>query len=581
MSFWVILLTLLRALAPVVNLYVAKMLLDTVAAVLQGTAAGDPWTMLVSALGLQVVALGGFALVSHISQAATELLAEDLKQHCTRLILHKATRLEVPQFEDADVHNSIKRALSDVGMRPLSAMVQAITLIQTLITLLTLTAILLKLGGTIALLLLAAAVPLAWVSFYYNKSSLDVDVAFTESARMQGYLAAVMTSDQAVKELRIFPMANHLMQRWQEHYGRYRQALTALIRNRTAAHSITATLSTLFTGGATLLILKRVVEQSITVGDFMFLTGGITQLQAQFTALANFFAKSHENLLYMEQFFAFTDLEYRDPDQGELWQGEIHDIEFDRVSFTYPLTDRRVLSDISFRATRGEVVAIVGENGAGKSTLIKLLTCLYSPTSGTIRFNGKDISRYSRSSLQHHISAIFQDFGQYHLAASENITAGSPVNAANLELSSRISGANLFLEKLPKQFSNMLGRTFTDGVQLSGGQWQRIALARMYYKKASLYILDEPTSALDSHAEENIITGMEQHKSGKISILITHRMNTASRADQIIVLEQGHIIERGQHAELMRSGATYAEMYNIQAMSFSLPAQPSSLAATA
>ncbi|SMB81835.1 ABC transporter ATP-binding protein [Deinococcus hopiensis] len=584
MSVAVILLTLLRALSPVATLYVSKLLLDAVAGVLTGSLSQHVWPTFLVLVGLQTVVFAASAVASHASQACTEVLAEALKRHCTAMILEKTTALEIPKFENPAVHNAIRVAMNDVGLRPLSALVQALTLLQTVLTLTTLTAMLMSLGGTVVLLLVAAAIPLGWVSFHFNRASLEVDLAFTESARAQNYLAAVMTSDQAAKELRVFPLASHLMGRWQEHYHLYRAAFVKLVRGRSVAHSITAVLSTLFTSAAALLILRRVLDHSITVGDFAFLTGGVAQIQAQFSALANFFAKSHENLLYMHHFFDFLDLQNRDPQAGDEWTEPLRDIEFDSVTFTYPLTDQPVLHDVSFRAQVGQVLAIVGENGAGKSTLIKLLTRLYEPTGGTIRFNGRDIHAYSTASLQRQISAIFQDFGQYHISAAENIGAGLPTTPEGLKQAAALSGALEFVERLPEGYDNTLGRTFSGGVQLSGGQWQRIALARLYHKPARLWVLDEPTSALDAHAEPVILHSLEQGRHDRLALVITHRMNTARHADQILVLDQGRVTEMGDHEDLMALGGQYAQMYTTQATSFLPPlaaAEPHTPAASA
>lgn len=568
LSMWVIALTLLRALAPAATLYVGKLLIDAVALSLSGVQHFDLWHGFMPLVALQAGVLACSAVATHVAQACTEVLAEALNRHCTALILHKTTRLEIPRFEDPEVHNAIRLAMQEVNMRPLSALIQALTFLQTLLTLASLAALLMVLGGMVLLLMVAAAIPLGWVSFKFNKASLDVDVAFTESARTQSYLASTMVSDQSAKELRVFPITQHLMDQWQIHHHLYRQAFVKLVRNRTFAHSITSLLSTLFSAGGTLLILQRVMERAITVGDFTFLTGGLIQVQGQFTALAGFFAKSHENMLYMKHFFDFLDLQNQDPDQGNIWNEPIEDIEFDEVCFAYPMTHRTVLHKVSFRIKRGDLLAIVGENGAGKSTLIKLLTCLYKPTSGTIRFNGKDIRPFSTQTLQHHISVLFQDFGQYHISAAENIQAGSNGNLQNVQKAAERSGAYGFLKTLPRGLENTLGRTFKGGVQLSGGQWQRIALARLYHKPASLWILDEPTSALDVHAESEILHGLQTEKNQRITVLITHRMNTARHANHILVLEQGQIVESGNHSELMGTEGRYAAMYNTQAASF-------------
>lgn len=568
-----VLLTLLQGLAPVATLYVGKLLLDTVAATLNGAypttavalAEMSRWVL------VQAVITIIFSVIIVIISALGEYLNTSLQRVIQESILDKAGRLELAQFENPETHDALKNALREAGSRPLSVLNQGLTFIQSMVTVVSIGAVLASLGGTIMALLVAAALPFAVVSYYFNRIGLGLTLRFTQSFRLQNYLASVLASDRLVKEIRLFQFTRHLIERWQEQYRRYQRELVHTIRKRTVANVATSVVSAVFVAAAALVIVRRVTDGTITVGDFAFLVGSVTQAQTQFTSLFTVCTKLHENLLYVRNLFRFLELESREPDSGELWSGPIDTIEFERVSFTYPLTNRRVLEEVSFRLRRDEVLALVGENGAGKSTLIKLLVGLYTPTSGRILINGQDASRFSSRSLQHEIAGIFQDFGQYHLTAAENIHAGQAYEERCLERAVDKAGVLGFIENLPQGLHNQLGRVFTGGVDLSGGQWQRLALARLYYKSASLWILDEPTAALDAVAEQEVLREVERGRSARITVFVSHRMSMARRADTILVLENGRIIELGNHEALMQLQGRYATLYTLQARNYVVP----------
>ena len=392
-----------------------------------------------------------------------------------------------------------------------------------------------------------------------------------QEARVQNYLGQLLTSDTAMKEVRLFGFEEYLLGRWQAYYQKFRVQLTSLILRRSAWGLVASLASVGFIGVATLMVLRRAAAGLITVGDFGLFVQGIAQLQNQFSNLLSGFTGIYQNLLYMRNLFEFLELPNRDLTQGEIWQGEIHEITFEKVSFRYPLTEKDVLREVSFSVKRGQALALVGENGAGKTTIVKLLTRLYEPTGGRILINGLEASRFSPGSLQKQMSIIFQDFGQYQMSVRENI-ALSKSEDANLEPSiqsaSQKAGAKEFIEALPQGYENQLGRWFTGGQNLSGGQWQRLALSRLYFRDGSVLIFDEPTAALDANAEFEVIEALRKQAEGRITVLISHRFSTVRLADKIIVLENGIISEVGSHEELLAQGRTYAQMFNLQARGY-------------
>ena len=277
---------------------------------------------------------------------------------------------------------------------------------------------------------------------------------------------------------------------------------------------------------------------AITVGDFSLFVGGIVQIQSQFAGLLNGVTGIYESLLYMRNLFEFLELPSRNLDEGETWRGPIETIEFERVSFRYPLTDRDVLTDVSFAVRKGEALALVGENGAGKTTVVKLVTRMFEPTGGRILLNGIDAARFSPRSVQREMSIIFQDYGQYQMTARENIGISRTDRLgddAAIQGAGDKSGAAEVVSTLPEQYETMLGRLFPGGRQLSGGQWQRLALGRLYFRPASVQIFDEPTAALDAIAEAAMIDRLREHGRDRITLLISHRFSTVRMAERIIV----------------------------------------------
>jgi ATP-binding cassette, subfamily B, bacterial len=567
------LLSLAQAFVPVATLWVSKLLLDTVASAVSGgfssaeVAFGRLVSLLLFQIGIYVVS----SLLTTLQTANRELLGDTLQNRISRRILEKSGELELQQFEDPETYDRLQVAYREVGSRPLGVFTQIITLFQATITLVSVSALMSQLGWSVVPLVLLATVPSIWVSNRFGTEGYRMLRRQAQEARVQNYLGQLLTSDAAMKEVRLFGFEDYLLGRWQTYYQKFRAQLQSLIVRR-SAWSLVASLASLgLIGMATLFVLRRAAAGLITVGDFGLFVQGIAQLQSQFSNLLSGFTGIYQNLLYMRNLFEFLELPTRNLESGETWQGEIEDITFENVSFRYPLTDKDVLRDVSFNVKRGQALALVGENGAGKTTIVKLLTRLYEPTHGRILINGQEASRYSPGSLQKQMSIIFQDFGQYQMLVKENIALSKSGDADLEELvksASQKAGAKEFIEALPQGYDNQLGRWFTGGQNLSGGQWQRLALSRLYFRDGSVLIFDEPTAALDANAEFEVIEALRKQAKGRITVLISHRFSTVRLADKIIVLENGIISESGSHEELLKQGKTYAQMFNVQARGY-------------
>jgi ATP-binding cassette subfamily B protein len=569
----ILFLSVLLALVPAATLWVGKLLLDEVARAVTGgfPNAAAAYERLAVLLGIQVGISIGASLLQTISSASRELLGDTLQNRISLRILHKAAALDVESFENAETYDALRNAYNEVGSRPLGVMFQLIGIAQALITLASIGSLMARLGWHVLPLVLLASVPGVIVSSRFGAEGYRVMRRRATDARHQNYLGSLLTSDALVKEVRLFGFERYLLDGWQEYYKKFRAQFVSLLGRR-SAWGLAATLgSSVLIALATLSVLRRAAQGTITVGDFSLFVGGIVQIQSQFTGLLNSVTGIYESLLYMRNLFEFLELPSRNLDAGEEWRGTIDSIEFEHVSFRYPLTDRNVLSDVSFRVSKGQALALVGENGAGKTTIVKLVTRLFEPTSGRILLNGLDASRFSPRSVQCEMSIIFQDYGQYQMTARENIglsrTDMLHDNGA-IAGASQKSGAVEVVNDLPEGYESMLGRLFPGGRQLSGGQWQRLALARLYFRPASVQIFDEPTASLDAIAEAAMIDRLREHGSHRITLLISHRFSTVRLAERIIVLHEGAVVESGAHDDLLAQRGVYAKLFELQARGY-------------
>jgi len=569
----ILFLSILIALVPAATLWVGKLLLDEVARAVTGgfQNADVAYRRLAMLLALQVGIAIFSSLLLTIYGASRELLGDTLQNRISLRILHKAAALDVESFENAETYDALRNAYNEVGSRPLAVMFQLIGISQALITLASIGSLMARLGWQVLPLILLASIPGVIVSSRFGAEGYRVMRRRATDARHQNYLGSLLTSDTLVKEVRLFGFERYLLEGWQEYYKNFRAQFVSLLGRR-SAWGLAATLgSALLIAFATLSVLRRAAQGTITVGDFSLFVGGIVQIQSQFAGLLSSVTGIYESLLYMRNLFEFLELPSRNLDEGEEWRGPIHSIEFERVSFRYPLTERDVLSGVSFAVNRGQALALVGENGAGKTTVVKLVTRLFEPTAGRILLNGMDATRFSPRSVQPEMSIIFQDYGQYQMTARENIALSRTDKLhedAAIHSAGEKSGAVEVVNDLPERYDTMLGRLFPGGRQLSGGQWQRIALARLYFRPASVQIFDEPTAALDAMAEAAMIDRLREHGRDRITLLISHRFSTVRLAERIVVLHEGAVVEAGSHAELLAQRGVYAKLFQLQARGY-------------
>ncbi|WP_291423243.1 ABC transporter ATP-binding protein [Deinococcus sp.] len=559
--------SLLSSALPAANLYVGKLLLDEVARAIQGHAT---YHNLLSLLGVQVGLTVFGSLLSTVQNAAQQLLGDSLQYSVSRRILEKASGLSVEAFENAETYDRLQQAYREVGTRPLGVAMQIVGLIGSVITLVSVGALMTRLGFWILPLVLLASLPGVYVSNRFGVENYRMLRRQTHDARVQTYLGSLLTSDTLVKEVRLFGFEPYLLGRWREYYLGFRRQLEVVVRQRSAWGFGASLTSALLIGLASALILRRAADGQISVGDFSVFILGISQVQGTVSGFLNGLSGIYQNLLYMRNLFDFLELPDRDLSAGDTWEGPIHTIEFQDVAFRYPLTDRDVLRGVNFTVQRGHALALVGENGAGKTTIVKLLTRLFEPTNGRILINGLDSRRFSPRSVQKEMSIIFQDFGQYQMSALENVAIAEVARLGDrpgVEQAVEQAGAE-YIETLPQGLDTPLGRLFQGGRQLSGGQWQRLALARLYFRDASVLVFDEPTAALDARAEFETMSALREQAGGRITFLISHRFSTVRLADQIIMLEGGVVTESGSHEQLLERGGKYAALFHLQAQGY-------------
>ncbi|NNC94602.1 MAG: ABC transporter ATP-binding protein [Chitinophagales bacterium] len=564
-------LRLIQAAIPLAMLYVGKLIIDEI--ILQISADEKLWDLLWIYLAIEF----GLAILSEVLSRMINLydsLLGDLFSNKTsvKLIEHAAT-LDLYQFEDAEFYDKLERARRQTVGRVM-LMSQVLSQLQDIITVMFLSGGLIIFSPLLLVILALAIIPSFIGESHFNERSYSLSRSWTPERRELDYLRYIGASDDTAKEIKIFNLAGFLSNRFKILSDKYYLANKKLATNRAVWGTLFSGIGTLSYYGAYVYIIVQTVNGAITVGDLTFLAGSFSRLRNLLQAIMNRFSKIAESALYLKDMFDFFNIKPRisNPDKPKEFPKPIKEgIKFENVSFRYPNAIRNALSNISFEIKAGEKMALVGENGAGKTTLVKLIARLYEPTEGRILIDGIDIREYSLSELRNEIGIIFQDYVRFHMRAYENIAVGNiPRLTERDEIvdSAEKSLADRVIQELPEEYEQMLGRRFEKGVELSGGQWQKIALARAYMREAEILILDEPTSALDARAEHEVFQRFSDLIKGKTAVLISHRFSTVRMADRILFLEDGKVKELGSHDELVKFNGKYAELFSLQAKGY-------------
>jgi ATP-binding cassette subfamily B protein len=580
------LLRALRAALPLLILYVGKLIIDEVIRLshLSGPNHGfsDPafqklWLLVGVEFALAVGADG-------LGRAITLLdgLTGDLFSNYTsvRIMTHAAT-LDLDQFEDAHFYDKMERARQQTMARTMLLTV-AMSQVQDLVTMGFLAAGLAAFNPWLMVVLLLALLPAGFSEAYFNDRSYDLSRHHTPERRELDYLRYLGASDETAKEVKIFDLAGFFIDRFHALSARFYADNKKLATQRTVWGTFFAVVGAGGYYAAYVYIILKAAEGQITIGSLTFLAGSFKQMRSLLETVLSRLTQVAQHAMYLSDFFEFFEIKPRivqaanpRPFPRPIGAG----VTFENVGFQYANAAKRAaggqdlwaVRNLSFTLKPGEKLALVGENGAGKTTLVKLLARLYDPTEGRILLDGVDLRDYDLVDLRRNIGVIFQDYLRYQMTLAQNVAAGNIAHHEDrprIEDSARQSLADTVAEKLPRGYDQMLGHRFSTGIELSGGEWQKVALARAYMRDAQLLILDEPTSALDAKAEYEVFQRFIRLTENKSAVLISHRFSTVRMADRILVLKAGRIAEIGSHDELLKAGGTYAELFNLQAQGY-------------
>ncbi|HYL28280.1 MAG TPA: ABC transporter ATP-binding protein [Gemmatimonadales bacterium] len=572
-------LRVVRAAVPLGVLWVGKLIVDEVVTAIGRPPGEVPWARLGTLLAIELaIAIVGEGL-SRLSALLESLLGDLFANRTSVDLMRHAATLDLEQFEDPDLYDKLERARRQTVNR-IGLFTLLLSTLQDLITLLTLSAALAAYVPWLLLLLVLAVLPSMLGETHFASLGYSLLYSWTPERRLLDYLRYIGASDVSAKEVKLFGLSDFLVGRYERLSREFYEANKALAVKRSLVSSLLATVGTLGYYGAYVVIIYLTVTGHrgpagvFTIGVLTFLTGSFRQSRDLIQRVLLSLTQVFEQSLYLDDLFSFFALEPRIRGAAGARQVPVpirEGFAFEDVGFRYPGSDRWAVRHLTFTLRPGERIALVGENGAGKTTLAKLLVRLYDPSEGRILLDGVDLREYDADSLRRNVGVIFQDFVRYDLVLRENIAVG---NIERREDEPRIFGAaerslaDTVARRLTGQYDQMLGRRFDGGVDLSGGEWQKVALARAYMRDAQLLILDEPTAALDARAEYEVFLRFSELTAGKMAVLISHRFSTVRMADRILVLRGGELVEDGTHEALVARGGLYAELFQLQAAGY-------------
>jgi len=575
-------LRLVRALLPVATLFVGKLIIDSVVAAAQTP--GAPTTLsgwyargLLDRLLWLLAAEFALAVLSDVLGRAVSLLDSLLSEQfanttSVRLMEHAAT-LDLEDFEDSELQDRLDRARRQASGR-MTLMSQLFGQAQDIVTIISFAAGLVVYAPWLILLLLVALIPAFLGEAHFNAQSYALTYARTPEQRELDYVRQTGASVESAKEVKIFGLNGFLIDRYRQLASSFYQANKRLAIQRASWGSVLTMLGTVGYYFAYAYLAWRTLVGQFSIGDLTFLAGSFRRLRSLLEGLLTGFSQTAGQALYLDDLFSFFEIEpeIHSPRNPRPFPSPIaRGFTFEDVGFIYPGADRWAVRHLNFTLAAGEVLALVGENGAGKTTLVKLLARLYDPDEGRILLDGHDLREYDLEALRSNIGVIFQDFVRYHLTAAENIAVGrieARNDRARIEAAAERSLADEVIAKLPKGYDQVIGKRFKTGVDLSGGEWQKVAIARAYMRDAQVLILDEPTAALDARSEFEVFERFKELSAGKTAVLISHRFSSVRMADRILVLADGTVEAAGTHEELLAERGRYAELFELQAAGY-------------
>ncbi|PSB15765.1 ABC transporter permease [filamentous cyanobacterium CCP2] len=566
------LLTLIAGLLPALVAYLGKLIIDAVVLAAETNTLRGQWVAL-QYLGIEAIVVAVLSGSQQGIALCQSLLRVLLGQKVNELILEKSLTLDLAHFEDSEFYDKMTRARREASTRPLSLVGRTFGLVKDTLSLVTYGSLLLQFSLWAVLLLMLAAIPAFIAETRFAQVAFRLFRRRAPETREQHYLETLLAREDFAMEVKLYQLGEMLLDRYRTIFNRIYSEDRDLTVRRSLWSYLLSLLSTATFYATYVWIVMEAIGGRISLGDLTMYLVVFRQGQSTFSGLLTSVGGMYEDSLYLSNLYEFLEEEVPES-SGYATYGHLPDdgIRFENVSFTYPGSTTPALKNVSFHLRPGEKLAIVGKNGSGKTTLIKLLTRLYSPDAGRILLDGRDLQEWDLEVLQRRIGVIFQNFVRYQFTVGENVGAGD-VEFFDEEprwwLATEKGTARSFVEEMPEGFQTRLGRWFKGGRELSGGQWQKIALSRAFMRsRADILVLDEPTSAVDAEAEVEIFNQLRAVTQHQMAILISHRFSTVRMADQIMVLVNGEVLEQGTHEELMQAGEQYARLFTLQAAGY-------------
>ena len=568
-SAWALLLVV-QGLLPAAAIFLSRLLVD---ALVDAVGAGTSWEI-VRPVVLFAALMAGTLLLTEVLHNVQEWIrtaqAEFVRDRVSALIHEKSAAVDIAFYESADFHDRLERARSDANDRFIALLEGSGSVLQNSITLLAVATMLLPYGLWLPPALLVSTLPALYVVILFNHRYHQWWQRTTPDRRWTQYFETMLTHSGAAPEMRLFNLSGHFMTSFRTIRRRLRGEQLRMVGRQSIARVAAGSVSLLVSGAAMAWMVWRALSGSVTLGDLVLFYQAFSRGQVLMRNLLTNVGQIYANSMYIGDLFEFLEAEsvIVDPsDPKAVPLSLVRRLEVRNVTFRYPGSDREALSDFDLTIAAGRTVAIVGPNGAGKSTLVKLLCRFYDPAAGSIRFDDVDIKDLTIEDMRRQVTVLFQFPLRYHATVAENISLGDfrrTPTPEKIEAAARAAGVHDLISGLPKGYGSLLGRWFVDGSELSGGEWQRMALARAFVREAPIIILDEPTSFMDSWAEIEWLDRFRELAKGRTALIITHRFTTAMRADEIHVMDGGKIVESGSHEDLLALGGLYAESWAAQ-----------------
>ena len=561
---------LISAVLPLLMLWVGKLIIDEIILQisLEEKDLNDLWIYTASEFGLAILS----DLLSRWIVYSDSLLGDQYSISSSVKIIRKTSTVSLSLLEDADFYDKLERARQQTTGR-VALMSNVLTQAQDTFVIISLLIGIVSFEPWLIVLLIISVVPTILNEIKFSGTSYSLARSWTQERRELDYLRYAGASDVTAKEVKLFGLAEYLANRFEELSNKYYKISSNLAGQRARWGSFFNSIGTAAYYGAYVLIILRTVAGIFTIGELTFLSGSFSRLRGRMQGFFTRFTSITERALYLKDYYEFIDIEVPSMSKGgsPLPEKIVTGFKFEDVGFRYPGSEEWVLRNVSFELKAGEKLAFVGENGAGKTTLIKLLLRFYEPTEGKILLDGQDVNEFDLEEYRAWFGVIFQDFVRFELSLKENIAVGEIDeidNRPRLEEAASRSLADEVVRQMPDGYEQRLGKRFKDGRELSGGQWQKVAIARAYMKEARIMVLDEPTSALDAKAESEAFARFINLTKGKTAVIISHRFSTVRIADRILVLKGGTVLEIGTHEELMENKNLYSELFELQAAGY-------------